>query len=210
MSDENSSPLLTITNLTVNRGERTVIKNLNLTLNKEERLMIRGDNGCGKTTLLKAVARLLPHQKGSIDFTGKTMGWVPQEGVVNRFPIAAREVVMIGTATRRLSRKSRLSLVKDMMAITDSTHLADRCFHHLSGGEKQRISLARCLCQQADLLLLDEPASYLDRESRENLDSLFQKIQSETGAALMLVTHEHSLFNSEKWIIRNMEGGQLC
>ena len=210
MSHITSSPLLKIENLKVNRGDRTIIENLNLTLNKGDRYMIRGANGCGKTTLLKAIAKLLPHQSGRIDYTGDTIGWVPQEGVLNRFPIASREVVMIGTATRRMARKERTALINRMMKITDSTHLADRCFHHLSGGEKQRISLARCLCQQADLLLMDEPASYLDRESRENLDSLFHKIQEETGAALMLVTHEHALFNGGQWKIGTMERGELC
>lgn len=172
--------------------------------------MICGGNGCGKTTLLKAVAGLLPHRTGEILYRGKTMGWVPQEGVVNRFPIASREVVTIGTASQRLSPKARKERVEEMMELTGCLPLADRCFHHLSGGEKQRVSLARCLCQQAELLLLDEPASYLDRESRENLDTLLGKVQKETGTALLLVTHEHKLFDRENWTILNMEGGRLC
>lgn len=210
MSEKSTSPLLKIENLRVDRGERTIIKNLNLTLGRGDRYMIRGANGCGKTTLLKAIAKLLPFQSGRIEYMGNSIGWVPQEGVLNRFPIASREVVMIGTATRRINHKERTELVNKMMEVTGSTHLAERCFHHLSGGEKQRISLARCLCQQADLLLLDEPASYLDKESRDNLDNLFKTIQSETGAALMLVTHEHTLFKGGNWETGNMEGGELC
>jgi ABC-type Mn2+/Zn2+ transport system ATPase subunit len=202
--------LLTIKDLAIKRGERIIFTGLNLTVNRGDKIMIRGGNGCGKTTLLKAAAGLLPHTEGTISYMGKTMGWVPQEGVLSRFPIASREVVTIGTAAHRLSRSTRKKRVEEMMEITGCTHLADRCFHHLSGGEKQRVSLARCLCQEAELLLLDEPASYLDRTSRENLDSLLHKIQDKTGAALLLVTHESALFDEDTWTIRNMDGGKLC
>ncbi|MDC7223647.1 MAG: ATP-binding cassette domain-containing protein, partial [Spirochaetales bacterium] len=85
-----SQRLLTIKNLTVNRGERTVLSDLDMTLNRGDRVMIRGGNGCGKTTLLKAAAGLIPRRSGSIEYEGKTMGWVPQEGVLSRFPIASR------------------------------------------------------------------------------------------------------------------------
>lgn len=204
------TPLLTITDLSLFRGDRIIIDGLDLTLAQGDRVMIRGANGCGKTTLLKAAAGLIPRQSGTIRYEGKTIGWVPQEGVLNRFPIASREVVMIGTAAHRLSRKERNSRVTRMMELTGSDHLADRCFHHLSGGEKQRISLARCLCQQAELLLLDEPASYLDAASRENLDGLLEKVQKETGAAFLLVTHEQHLFDKTDWKILHMEEGKLC
>lgn len=202
--------LLTLTGLSVSRGDNHIIHDLDLTVNRGDRLMIRGDNGCGKTTLLKTVARLIPYQKGIMEYRGRSLGWVPQEGVISRFPISSREVVMIGTAAGPRGRKKRQALAERMMALTGSLSLADRCFHHLSGGEKQRVSLARCLCQQADLLLLDEPASYLDRESRLGLDDLFGMIQKETGAALMLVTHDPTLFNSRDWVVRTMEGGRLC
>lgn len=209
MTIGSTSPLLKITGLSVSRGERRVIQSLNLAVNRGDRIIIRGANGCGKTTLLKAITQLLPFQEGEVAYGGKSIGWVPQEGVLNRFPIATEEVVMIGMAGQRVPRREKRERVDQAMKLTGCDHLRRRCFHHLSGGEKQRVSLARCLCQRAELLLLDEPASYLDRENRENLDSLLQNVQRKTGAAILLVTHEQGLFDREKWKTLFMEEGAL-
>lgn len=211
--------LLSINSLNLSRGERSILKGLSVTVEPRDRILIRGENGSGKTSLLKAVLGLLPAQEGSILLKGQEVGsrtwqavrssvaWVPQEGVLHRFPVAAEEVVAVGLAGTRLPGRQRKERIRAAMATAGASHLEGRCFHRLSGGERQRISIARCLAQGADLLLLDEPAAALDAESRDRLVSLIENLDS---VAVIIVTHEDALFTDSRWQRRLLEGGVLC
>ena len=190
-----------------------------MTVGAGDRIVIRGDNGCGKTTLLKAVLGLLPVESGTIRLKDRLVGsrgwnairsrvaWVPQDGVLHRFPVAAEEVVAVGLAGSRLSRRQIRSRVEAAMESAGATHLSGRCFHRLSGGERQRLSIARCLAQGAELLLLDEPATALDAESRVRLMALINGL---TDIAMVAVTHEDELFPAADWRHLRLEGGRLC
>jgi len=215
------NPILTLENVTVHRGNRCILQNLSLQLRRGDRLVIRGINGSGKTTLLKAILGLLPLSSGTILLKNCPVGshswkqirrltaWVPQEGVLHRFPVSPREVTAVGLSGRRMNRRERNTLIEDALEKAGAAHLADRCYHRLSGGERQRISIARCLAQGAEVLLLDEPASALDRESRQRLVRLTEEL-SESGQTVIAVTHDEKLFSTEKWRSFHLEEGQLC
>lgn len=211
--------LLSINNISLSRGRRKVLNNLSLSVNPGDRIIVRGENGSGKTSLLQSILGLLPPDSGSILLKDREVGtrpwlrirsktaWIPQEGVLHRFPIAADEVVAVGLAGQRFSRKETAERVRNAMESAGASHLEGRCFHRLSGGERQRISLARTLAQGAELLLLDEPAAALDAESRKRLVSLIESLES---IAVITVTHEDSLFSTDIWTHKVLEGGRLC
>lgn len=213
--------MLKIENVTVMRGGRAVLQNISLLMKAGDRLVIRGVNGSGKTSLIKAVLGLMPLTSGTIRLHNQIVGsrswksmrhsaaWVPQEGVLHRFPVAAREVTAVGLSGRSISRKERKRLIEEALDMAGAMHLADRCFHRLSGGERQRISISRCLAQGADLLLLDEPASALDSESRERLMVLAEEL-SDAGKTILIVTHDEKLFSPDRWNQFHLDGGHLC
>lgn len=216
-----TSKLMQIDKITVKRGQQTVIRHLSLTVNPGERVVIRGVNGAGKTTLLRACLGLLPLTNGSAKFHGfevgscewsrirQTVAWVPQEGVLHSFPISCREVTAIGLASFKMNRRKQHKSVEHALRAVDALHIADRSFHHISGGERQRVSLARCLVQGADILLLDEPTSSLDGDSRLRLLTLMEQL-SMSGRAVVVATHEQSLFSPEHWQEYHLSGGILC
>ena len=197
------------------------MKEAHLTMVPGDRLVIRGPNGSGKTTLLKAVLGLLPTAKGTILLEDSPVGsaewklkrslaaWVPQEGVLHRFPVAAEEAVAVGLAGQKMNRRQRRDLIHRSLEQVGAGHLAGRCFHRLSGGERQRVSLARCLAQGADLLLLDEPATALDAEGKESLAELVENLAA-GGRAVLAVTHDSRLFSGGGWRQKTMEEGYLC
>lgn len=189
---------------------RIVLKNISLELRKRELLGLFGPNGAGKTTLLKLIEGLVPLIEGRVSILGKELSranlrwirtstsYVPQGFLVDaRMPVNAREVVLMGRYGRiGLFRKPR---TQDLDAATvalqqvDALHLASYPFGQLSGGEQQRIMLARALAQEPQLLLLDEPTTSLDWESQGRFCDLLRKIHDERGLATILVSHDVDL-----------------
>lgn len=213
--------MLNLDKITVLRGGRRVLQDISLQADAGERLVIRGENGSGKTSLLKVVLGLLPILSGTILLNGRIVGsrswksirhlaaWVPQEGVLHRFPVSAREVTAVGLSGRRVNHRERNFLIEEALEMAGAIHLADRCYHRLSGGERQRISIARCLAQGAEILLLDEPASALDKESRSRLVKLTEEL-SDSGKTILAVTHDEKLFSPDRWTNFHLEEGRLC
>ena len=152
-----------------------------------------GPNGAGKTTVLKAMLGLQPISTGIIKIADLQVGspiwkknrhitgYVNQERVKGIFPVSAAEVVEIGLSGRKLSKNIIKERVETAMKRTGCLELANRSYHKLSGGEKQRVSLARCLCQQARVLLFDEPTTFLDPKSRDDLYELLIESYPHSG-----------------------------
>jgi len=213
--------ILILENVRVRRGERIVLDGASLAVEQGSRLVIRGDNGSGKTTLLQSALGLLPLESGTIRLDGAPVGtpewrrrrplaaWVPQDGLLHRFPLAAWEAVAVGLAGARLRRRDRDARIRRALEDVDAVDLADRCFHRLSGGERQRVSIARCLAQGAEVLLLDEPGTALDAESRKRLVLLAESLSDE-GKTFVVVTHDESLFDPARWKEHRLSGGRLC
>lgn len=197
-----------IDNLSVYYGETAAIKNVCLDVNQGEFLGIIGPNGGGKSTLIKAILGLIPITTGSIYVYGQTLvknrtalGYVPQFATMDRrFPISVMEVVLMGRLKQGLSLFMKYSIddkviAYDQLKRVGIEHLAKKQISELSGGEFQRLLIARALTVHPKLLLLDEPTASVDVSSREQIYHLLRELNDEM--TIVLVTHDLMAISSE-------------
>jgi ABC-type Mn2+/Zn2+ transport system ATPase subunit len=175
-----------------------VLEGLSLEVRPGDCLALLGPNGCGKSTILKAVAGIIPPIRGTVQRTrdGRPVrfGYVPQQETLDlAFPMTAAEVVEMGTYgglplgrhVGRAERARALTCLEQMGA----ADLRGRLFHALSGGQKQRVLVARALAAEPDLLLLDEPLSGIDAPTAGAILALLGRLNREQGLTILLVTH---------------------
>lgn len=164
-------------------------------------IAIEGSNGAGKSTLLKLLAFLERPQRGSIQFSGKNLTSTRllssrrNVSLVAQKPYLLRgtvfENVGLGLKFRGVPMQSAEKQVRDALAKTGITPLANKLAAHLSGGEAQKVALARALVLQPKVLLLDEPFSHLDQASIENLTCLITDFSAQDGHTVIFTTHDH-------------------
>lgn len=189
-------PLLCLDNVTAGYGEKIVIKDFSLTVNKGDHVLLLGPNGSGKTTLFRLILGIISPIKGKVDYPmGRNVSYARQDPPSSPFPISVEEVVEMGLWK---SGKDKEKTIDEALKMTDAIHLKKRLFHSLSGGERQRVSLARCLAQDSPLILLDEPSSFLDRESRDSFISLMEKVAT-PERAIIAITHDSAVIDRLGW-----------
>ena len=187
-------------------GGKDIVKNADTIFRAGEVTCLIGPNGVGKTTLLKCLAHLLQPKKGIVWIQGqklsqikprnlaKIQSYVPQNGSVT-FPLTVYEYVCLG---RRpyiewcLSRND-CTIVEESMQYMGVSAMREKYLDELSGGERQKVMLARALAQQPDILLLDEPTSALDICHQLEVMELIRRIAAEKHCAVILVMHDLSL-----------------
>ena len=211
-------PVVDIQNLCVNYGRHLAVRNLSLTIPAGEVFGFIGPNGAGKTTTIKVLATLLKPTSGSVRVLGTDVAHSPQQ--VRRFigyapdsfgvyeDLTVVEYLLFFAAAYRIERAKRAATVNDVLALTDLAGKADSQVDALSRGMKQRLSIARILLHDPQLLLLDEPASGLDPRARIELRELLKELQR-MGKTILIsshILHELSQFCTRIGII---EGGQL-
>lgn len=192
--------LIELENITAGYGNKTVLRNVSLTVWKNDFLGIIGPNGGGKTTLLKVILGLLAPFSGSISFyqDGKRVpslkiGYLPQlNNIDKKFPISVREVVTSGLAAQKplfrpfnAAQKERVEEVIRKMGLEE---LAGRAIGELSGGQLQRVLLGRSIVSRPQVLILDEPNSYVDKRFESRFYKLLEEINRES--AIILVSHD--------------------
>jgi zinc transport system ATP-binding protein len=136
-------------------------------------------------------------------------GYLNQETIKNSFPITAAEVVAIGVSGMKMAESERDYRVELAMRKTGSFPVRHQLYHQLSGGEKQRVSLARCLCQNAKLLLLDEPTSYLDEKGKDELAGLLHELSRNEAPTMLLVSHDANWTDQLNWYSKILKNGRL-
>ena len=189
-------PLLCIDDVSVGYGEKIVIKDFSLTVNKGDHILLLGPNGSGKTTLFRLILGIIPPMKGKVEYPmGRSVSYARQDPPSSPFPISVEEVVEMGLWK---SGREREKTINEALEMTDALHLKKRLFHSLSGGERQRVSLSRCLAQNSPLILLDEPSSFLDRESRDSFISLMEKVAT-PERAIIAITHDSTVIDRLGW-----------
>jgi iron(III) transport system ATP-binding protein len=204
----------------VRGGFKRVIDGLSLTLEAGQVGCLLGPSGCGKSTLLRAVAGFEPARAGSIRIGDGVVSSVTQHlppeqrhvGLMFQeyalFPhlTAAQNV---GFGLRRMTSAARAERVDEMLELVHLQPLASRYPHELSGGQQQRIALARAMAMSPALLLLDEPFSSLDADTRERLAGEVRRILLDAGQTALLVTHNEAEGRAFADLIGTMDAGHF-
>lgn len=198
----NAPAIVDVSDLTVTIGDRLILDQLTFTISAGSFTGLIGPNGGGKSTLLKVLVGLLEPTAGSVLLFGHPpghshhlIGYVPQATRFNRsFPITVREVVGTGTVGRigfgRKMGKNDVEMVEKAMEHADISHIAEKSFHSLSGGQRQKVLIGRALALEPLLLLLDEPTTGVDVPSQDHFYQLLQSFQENLGITILMVSHD--------------------
>jgi manganese/iron transport system ATP-binding protein len=192
--------MLEVQNLSVNYRGVAALEEISLTLGAGQIVGLVGPNGAGKSTLLKALLGLVPC-RGQVLFRGaplrrqrRAVAYIPQRSRIDwNYPITAGQVALMAQAAqsgwgRRPSRRARQRVTVALERV-DMLHLCGRPIGQLAGGQQQRVFLARALAQEADLLLLDEPFTGIDKKTEALMLAIFAELRAE-GKTLVVCNHE--------------------
>jgi iron complex transport system ATP-binding protein len=199
---------ISVEGLTHAYDRQTIIDNLSFSVESGRFFILIGPNGSGKTTLLKLLAGLLPLQSGTINVHDRSIkayspralarrvAYVPQSLSVD-FPFRVLQVVLMGRAPHLgllgFESQKDLDLAHQAMAYTDVAHLADRRLDQISGGEQQRVFIARAVCQQPDIILMDEPTAALDMAHQIRVMDLMERLKNDQRRTVVMVSHDLNL-----------------
>lgn len=176
-----------------------------------------GESGCGKTTLLRIVQGLIKLDAGTIEVEGipvstpgRDRGFVFQQASLLPWR-SARANVEFGLELQGISKEERRKRADDLLKLVGLGHAADQYPHQLSGGMQQRIGLARALAIDPEILLMDEPFSALDAQTREVLQAELLRIQAETGKTTLFVTHDldEAIYLSNRIVVLAAKPGRV-
>ena len=194
--------------VTLAHGETTVARDLSLAVPDGQVTAIVGANACGKSTLLRSLARLLRPTSGAVTLDGRAITELPTKEVARRLallpqsPIAPAGILVGDLVARGRSPHQRFlrswsaadeRAVAAALEATSTTDLADRCVDELSGGQRQRVWIAMALAQDTGLLLLDEPTTFLDIAHQVDVLDLVDRLNREQGRTVVLVLHDLNL-----------------
>lgn len=177
----------------------TLVGPVDIAIKRKEFWGVVGPNGAGKSSLLRAIAGLEPMTSGTLELSGRdgrrSIGLLFQHhDFVPELPLTVSDVVGAGRSGRvafgPLRGAGDRQAVADALDLFGLTAMRHRLYRELSGGERQKVQLARLLAQEAELLLLDEPAAGLDLDWQERFNMLVAELHRQTGAAFVMVTHE--------------------
>ncbi len=209
--------LIVMSHVTVAYDSRDILDDIDLTVNKGDFVAITGPNGGGKTTLLRTMLKLLKPTSGTVEYLAqghrvKTLpiGYLPQKNKIDtKFPITVEQAVKSGQIRGLLGRRfpgadERFEEVVELCGIGD---YLDRNVGNLSGGQLQRTLLARALATRPEILVLDEPLSYVDKNFERQIYSIMEQLAQQT--TIILVSHEMSVISgmANRHVI--VDGGRL-
>jgi len=200
------------------KGEAVhALKDISFTLKKGELLTVLGPSGCGKTTLLNIAAGFLRPTSGiitlgnkEINGTGVERGMVFQQGALFEW-LTVAENVNFGLRMKNENSVTTAKRVEEWLEIVGLQGFGNTPTYQLSGGMQQRVALARCLINDPDLILMDEPLGALDALTREKMQSLVLRIWKETGKTIILITHsvEEALLLGERSYVMAPRPGRI-
>ncbi|MGK5548171.1 ABC transporter ATP-binding protein [Streptomyces sp. URMC 127] len=205
MTERAQGSRLAARDLTLAYEDRTVVDGLDLSVPDGEVTIVIGPNACGKSTLLRALGRLLKPARGTVLLDGEDLARIPTRtiakslGLLPQTPVAPEAITVADLVARGRQPHQRWwqqwseadeRAVADAMARTDTTELAERSVDELSGGQRQRVWIAMALAQETDLLLLDEPTTYLDISHQVEVLDLVRRLNRERGRTVVAVLHD--------------------
>ena len=213
--------MIRIENLTKKFGELEVLKGVSLTVNKGEVISIVGPSGAGKTTLLQLIGTLDKPTSGKILFNGEDTGKMSSNklatfrnrhiGFVFQFhqllpEFTALENIIIPALIAGRKRKEAEAEAMELLGLMNLTERAGHKPSEMSGGENQRVAVARTLINHPDVILADEPSGSLDSHNKEELHRLFFDLRDKLGQTFIIVTHDDRLASYTDRTIRMVDG----
>jgi len=192
----------------VGYGQEAVLRDLSLEVPEGAFFIIIGPNSAGKTTLAKTLAGQLRPDRGKVEILGRPVGAYSRQALARRvavvpqytpvdIPFTVLEVVLMGRSPHLslagLETRRDLELAADAMAATQVSHLAKRRLNQLSGGEVQRVIIARAICQQPQIIILDEPTASLDLAHQVHVMDLLEHLQKSRGFTVIMISHDLNL-----------------
>lgn len=194
------NPIITLTDISITRENKRILTDVNLSVNRGDFMAVTGPNGGGKTTLMRLMLRLLRPTSGKViyfDGEGRetanlSIGYLPQKNMIDsKFPITVSEVVELGIPpSMHLGKAQRRETVAEKVELVGLTDYADASIGTLSGGQLQRALMARAIISNPELLVLDEPLSYLDRKYEQRIYDIVAAMAGDT--TIVLVSHDMS------------------
>ena len=190
--------LIDIKNLSLGYDGNIVLKNINLKIEENDFICVVGPNGSGKSTLVKGILGLIKPISGTITFNNlkqNFIGYMPQETKVDsNFPASVLEIVLSGTLNKKsmslfYTKEDKKLAIKNLK-ILGIENLKSKHFSELSGGQRQKVLLARSLCATSKLLILDEPSNNLDSKSKKNLYDILTNLNKNYNITIIMITHD--------------------
>ena len=201
----NSSPIIRIKNLVCGYHDEPVLDNFNLTIHSGDILGLAGPNGAGKSTLVRAIMKAIPVSSGEIHIHMKNLDCLSQKEIARSIAVVPQETapvfklrvydILAMGRTPYMGRMGYLSSndkkkIDQTASLTGISHLLDRFYDELSGGEKQLVIVSRCLIQDPDIILLDEATTHLDISHEIAIIDVIRHINREQGVTIVFVTHD--------------------
>ncbi len=217
--------LIEIKNLKFGYNENLILKNINLDLEEGDFALISGENGSGKSTLIKLILGELKKDGGSIKIFGIDMedfknfdkiGYVPQvnESIKVAFPISCREYVGLNLykefSLLNTIKKSSKSKIENAVSTLKIKILIDKPFNKLSGGQAQRVMIARAMVNNPDILILDEPTVGIDSQSKEDFLDLLVHLNIHHKISILMISHEMDMVSDYANKIFKLKEGVIC
>lgn len=208
MTHPHSAPELCAFGLSAGYGTSRVLQDVNLTVAPGQVTAIVGPNACGKSTLLRALSRLLPAREGRVEFDRQPIGRIAPRTLARRLgflpqtPIAPEGITVLDLVSRGRHPHQGLfarwsaedaEAVAEALEVTDTASLAHRDLAALSGGQRQRVWIAMALAQRTEVLLLDEPTTFLDINHQIEVLELLVDLNRRRGTTVVMVLHELNL-----------------
>jgi taurine transport system ATP-binding protein len=198
-------------------GHVQALQNVSLDIKSGQLMSVLGPSGCGKTTLLNIIAGFLAPTEGKVVLNGNEVlgpdaerGMVFQQGALFEW-MSVRDNVSFGPDMRGQSRAESREKVEHLLDVVGLQDFKEKSVYELSGGMQQRVALARCLANDPDVILMDEPLGALDALTREKMQSLVLDLWKDTGKTIILITHsvEEALLLGERLLVMAPRPGRV-
>lgn len=209
--------MITVEQLAIQQGSFT-LRDVTFTVPEGRYAVLMGRTGTGKTTILEAIAGLRPLRAGRVILAGvdvtrarpseRNVGYVPQDGALFS-SMTVREHLAFALAIRRASKARIAVRVQELAELLGIEPLLNRLPYGLSGGERQRVALGRVLSFRPGILLLDEPLSAVDEDTRDDMVALLRRVQADSGVTVLHITHNPGDAERLADLILRLENGKV-